>query len=229
MSPTRLTPAPEKMPTSIAEIYELITGECVEIRSKLNLFNELFRKSQERMDFLASHAGYFFAYLRSTILQDLVLAFSRITDPASMGSRGKYQNVSLDQLHKRARQAGGLDEDSERELGKLLTEIDEVQSRLISPIRDKFVAHYDCGYVLGYEAKEVPNVTPDDLLKQLERVEAFTHALRRFYDLSTISFSGAPYDHDVVALVHCLSKVNAYEELEKAGHIPRHTFWNYEI
>lgn len=88
-----------KIPEDVSEIYEKIHAETVWLHHRWACYSELFRHTPRRIELLNASAPTFFFIVQELIERDVVLSFSRLTDPAR--DNRKNENISLDMLQER--------------------------------------------------------------------------------------------------------------------------------
>lgn len=76
-----------KIPEDVSEIYEKIHAETVWLHHRWACYSELFRHTPRRIELLNASAPTFFFIVQELIERDVVLSFSRLTDPARDNSR----------------------------------------------------------------------------------------------------------------------------------------------
>ena len=84
----------DKIPEEAREAFSVLSGEVIWLREKWLNYQYLFGHSQERIDLLNQAGSSLFAMIHDNFIDDFILGFSRLTDPA----KGREDNLSLEQL-----------------------------------------------------------------------------------------------------------------------------------
>lgn len=72
--------------------YELLSQDCIQLHSDLEVFGYLFSESNDRVLLMNVTAAIFFKQLQKTLWNSLLLQLCRLTDPAQTGNKN---NLSL--------------------------------------------------------------------------------------------------------------------------------------
>jgi hypothetical protein len=83
-----------RMPDSVAEVFDALKGKVLTAHARWTLALQLFG-SRDTVRFLYGFADVFFNEVKQTILADVFLKLSQLTDSARMG---RYENLSLHRL-----------------------------------------------------------------------------------------------------------------------------------
>src|ERR1700757_3279717 len=83
------------IPSGVAEVFEELRKEIIWLHARWILYNQLYGKSEKRVDLLNESAGTFFYVVQETFLADVHIALSKLSDPAATG---RFDNLSLEQL-----------------------------------------------------------------------------------------------------------------------------------
>ena len=125
------------------ELYSNLRSEIIRIHYRLQLVRRLF-VSLDIVDLLYKTAPQFFRTLRIDLMDTIVIAISRFTDPAK--SFNQFDNASLQQL------IHSLDSNIYSDLIRSLTNIlDQIKAKSsrIEKWRKKWAAHRDFAVVQG--------------------------------------------------------------------------------
>ena len=130
-----------KIPEDVSEIYEKIHAETVWLHHRWACYSELFRHTPRRIELLNASAPTFFFIVQELIERDVVLSFSRLTDPAR--DNRKNENISLDMLQERLKSLSAPESEQfiqscQELLGRL-----KIQCKPLLHLRRKVVAHFD--------------------------------------------------------------------------------------
>ena len=204
------------MPQQLREIHEDLKNRVVWLHAEWEIYGQLYRRSDKRVDLLNETAGFFFAMLQKLLLEHTALAVSRLTERIEIGGR---ENLVLKQLIDRLDpQAHGPLVDALREQ---LAQVEDLCDPF-RKIRNRRVAHADLLASLKAEENPVPGISP-------EMVEAAFEAIRQFMNRFEMHF-GEPetvYEHVTVAggdgdtLVGALKRSVEFRLAVERGDIPQ--------
>lgn len=122
------------MPAEIREVFTALQDEVFWLHAKWNIHRQLFGTSEERIDLLNDFGPDLFQIIYDSLLNDVLLTMSRLTDPATSF---KKENLTLSRLT-------NMIEEIDRK--KLLTELTALQDRTDEPfrrLRNRVIAHND--------------------------------------------------------------------------------------
>lgn len=187
------------------------------------IYQQLFRRSQTRSEFLRESAADFFQIIHDSLSNDIEIGLSRLGDPAS--TRVNKPNATLRRLFDHV--ASFDVEPLTTELRRLL----DLYNHQCSPIRvrrNKLLAHADLGAVLRKYAEgeppplsgPLPNVTPLDLEQAFETLREFMNTIERHFERSETAYEDIVMHEDGDALVHLLAEGRRYDELLKDDAVP---------
>ena len=175
------------------ELYSNIRSDVIGIHYRRQLIAELFT-SEEINELLNRTALRFFTTLKWDLLDTIVIAISRLTDPPK--SFRKCSNASLLQL------VLSLDSETDKELIRSLTSIwaqIQAKSTRITGWRKKWAAHRDLEIIQGAAPKPaISLVEVDEVLtligKFLNEFERVYQDLQLEIDLDTFPLSAEEFD-----------------------------------
>src|SRR5262252_1250852 len=133
------------IPAKLRPSWTFLHTQVIWLHGRWELFNQLYGKSPERMDFLNRTAPTFFALLQGILLNDLQLTLSKLADPATTGKR---RNLTLETLLEEIKNL------PEPQLAAQLTPLLEHYRAASSGTRvrrNKDIAHFEGKHML-YEA-----------------------------------------------------------------------------
>lgn len=156
--------------------------------------------------------------LQDVLLRDVQISISKLADGAESGPN---KNLTLRRLQKELRSAGEIDVADQMET---LLDAFETASKAIKHRRNKWIAHSDLGTRLAARAE--PLLGPSRA-----EIEAILAALRDVMNCVELEYTGATtaYEHFVMRhtgehVINAFARAKRYEELVKAGQIPRDDF-----
>ena len=84
------------MTESVEETYEYVSQQVTQLHAHWKILRQLYANDEQRK-LLDSKAPAFFGIIQDVLIESILLALSRLTDPAEMRS-GRYQNLTLERL-----------------------------------------------------------------------------------------------------------------------------------
>jgi hypothetical protein len=206
------------MPATIQPLWDSLNQEVIGLHAYWLTYRQLFCESEERLDLLNDCAGQFFYIVQDSLLSDLQLSLSKLSDPAeTMGKKSATLQRLLDEIT--ALNIPQLTVELTRQL-----EVYTDRCRGIKKRRNKELAHADLATLLqkyGY-AKGTQIQGPSR-----QEIEDALAALRQFMISIDVHFTGieTAYEHfisrdDGDSLVLILKQGLRYQELTKTEQIP---------
>lgn len=183
-----LVPIPPLMPAEVSEPFEVIKGDVVNLHAKWKVYRQLFATSDADRVFLeAAHNA--FALIHESMISDVVMTLSRLSDPAR---QGKNANLSLEHLATALSAVGELELTEEvRQKAAAASKACEVARRH----RDKTLAHRDLAVALGGSAASVPRLSRQKIEEALAAVRECLNAIELHFRLGRY-----PYESVIVPL-----------------------------
>lgn len=83
------------MPPDVKTIFETLQEDVISVHAKWKVFRQLFGTNEKRIAILNDFAPDFFQIVHDGLIFDILLTFSRLTDPADCL---KKENLTLDRL-----------------------------------------------------------------------------------------------------------------------------------
>ena len=77
-------------------VFRKLSNHVAELHYLWNLYLDIFGGEKEQMDLLNNSGVHFFYLVQRQIIQNVVLTFSKLTDP---NRQGQNENLSLTQIH----------------------------------------------------------------------------------------------------------------------------------
>lgn len=152
----------------IAALWHHIT----ELHSEWKILLELFGVSQAQSDFLNKNAGAFFDTVYDTLIRDILLGVSRLTDPLSTAGS---DNLVLERLALLPEVAGDTVLSS-----KVTTQLAAVKAQVTSirDYRNKYLAHLDLAASLGPGSEVLPGIKRQDIDAVLQGIADLFNLIR---------------------------------------------------
>jgi hypothetical protein len=124
-------------------LYSSTDRSISEVYARWAIYNQLFDSGQENVDLLNKSGSYVFHLLQRLLLDDTILALSRLTDPPKTG---RYENASIAHLAELA--TPNLTSLTASEVSSLLASLkNHVVNAKVH--RDKAIAHADLEHATG--------------------------------------------------------------------------------
>ncbi|WP_065204318.1 AbiU2 domain-containing protein [Shewanella woodyi] len=135
------------------EIFEKLKAEVNNLHFHWMIYRQVFAQGPEEIELLNENGAYFFHITQYLFLDNVSLAFSKLTDP---NRQGKNENLSLKQLIVKANEA---------EKPELVNELKEKFNRLknscenFRKLRNKRIAHADLEHAIGTNKELLPGIS----------------------------------------------------------------------
>ena len=203
-----------KMPADIAEVYDGLFQETGRAHVVWKYYQQLYAVDSAQIDLLNRTAPAFFYFLQDVLMDDIILAISRITGPSQTGrGSGAKDNLSLEQLLAKIRVTEAADFCSE--LYGLLAQI-RVHCAGLDDLRNRTIAHIDLRTALKTHPDPLPDISRKLIGEALETCAAFLNRV-------TVHFTSIPvyYDFpmhgDAGDLIFFLRQAEEYEAKNEAA------------
>lgn len=204
-----------RIPEPVRDIFAGLRSEFIEINARWIMYRQLYGVGPERVELLNESAGTFFNQLQWVLLNDTVLALSRLTDPSESFGR---ENLVLAQLFDR------LDPELHRDLiQKLKEHLTEVANRCapFRTIRNRRVAHADLLTALKIDPDPLPGITREMVEKALESIQEFMNKFEYCFCGSTMLYRHTVTNSDGEALIWQLKRASDWRDGVADGTIPK--------
>lgn len=193
--------------------FEAIEDEVLWLHAKWKIFRQLFGKNEQRIALLNDFAPDFFEIVHDSILYDVFLTLSRLTDPAEMGP---WKNLTFQRLVKM------LETDGHQQLASKLTPVLKTINERCEPIRpwrNKRIAHRDFGSGLQYEPDPLPGVSRQMVEDALAIVRQFMTELHIALKNADTEYADIDLRGDGDQIVWYLKQAGAYRKHRVSGHV----------
>lgn len=202
------------IPPGISEIFEELRTEINWLHGRWIVYQELFGKSEKRIELLNECASAFFYVVQDVLLGEVQVSLSKLTDPAD---KGKFENLTLEQLHKRVEAHG------EQQLSTNLRTLLDDLHRKCQPFRtwrNKRLAHLDLTTAMQSTANPLPEISRQMIEDALQVVREYMNSIERHYCDSEMGYEHFMISSGGDALVSMLKYGLRYEELLQDRKIP---------
>jgi HEPN superfamily AbiU2-like protein len=205
------------MGSELGELHFLLWKDVTSLHFEWNQYTELFGTHPSRIDVMNSAAPRFFWSLERVLWQDILLALSRLADPA--GTRGQ-QNLTFRRLLTVLPDGGPK--------AALVSALDEYEhrSQFARNWRHSLFAHRAYDHAAEPDVHPLTNASRASVLAALEAARDLMNLLELHYQGSPTAYEdcidpiGGAHD-----LLSCLERgVQARRGTEQSGRIGRATF-----
>ncbi|SYZ72745.1 conserved hypothetical protein [Candidatus Zixiibacteriota bacterium] len=200
----------QDFPQHIRPLYDLLNREVIELNMHWDIFKQLYTGRSLLIDLLNESAPVFFGKLQTILLDDIILAISRLSDPAKSGNN---ENLSLKKM-KEGLDAKGYD-DLKEKLARRIIEIDS-KCESFRRHRNKRVAHRDLTAKVRPLEENLPDIKVGDIEAAILNINGFLNDVEANYnDLSSCVYDHVitPYLGFVDGLIHKLKMAAALDFL----------------
>lgn len=176
--------------------------DLVHLKDHWHQYVTLYASAPATVALLNRHARWFFGSLQRSLIRDLILGVSRLTDAPGTGDKANLVLTELLRDPKLAEDHGLRDE--------LTTRIAAVCTRA-APIRahrHKYIAHRDYAVALGRSEDLLPQV-------QLALLDAILEELTAIYAVHGLRLHGTSYAFDLEALGSVDALLRSLERADK--------------
>ena len=181
------------MGDDLGRLFHELTSEENWLRDKWAVFQELFQRSQERLDLLDRTASHFFCSLRKLLFEDAMLHLSRLTDPS----------VSIGKTNLTVKRLPASISDPELK-ASVETAIDDLvkNCEFARDMRNRWLAHTDLKTARREHPHTLPAVMPEDIARALQCLRAVLLLIEEHYSFPPTLTLRDPWGAE--ALVHRL-------------------------
>ena len=160
------------MGTDLGTLYTALVNEVIWVHAKWTQYQQLYARSSERIALLNDVAGHFFGIIQDSLLEDVILHLTRLTDPPQ--SLGK-DNLTLQRLH-----AFISDARLAKEVNDLVQAV-VVACESARKWRNRQLAHRDLGLALASATVPLPGISYADIKAALAAMRAVLNCLESHY------------------------------------------------
>jgi AbiU2 len=199
----------KQMPIEIAELHGALWQELVWLHAKRHTFCQLYA-SQEAVDLLNRSAPSLFAIYQEVLISDVLMAISRLSDPASTGSgKRAKENLTLARLVNAV--DGATCPEVRADLDHALTVMRD-DCEFARENRNRRIAHSDLETALRGPSNPLPAVTRNRIENTLRAICDIMNKVEGYFHDSDTHFESPPMDGDGSALLIALKHAEAYRE-----------------
>jgi hypothetical protein len=193
-------------PAGTGEIFHELRTSVVHLHVNWRSHRSLFRTSRERIEVLNWAASGFFALLDGILLDAVMLAIARLTDPPK--SAGKY-NACL------ARLIEMLEPSAEKAFADgLQSKLEQLQEHCepVRQIRNRVLAHRDLDTVLQYHPDPLPGISQAYIDKVLEEIGQLLGDIEKHFRGSPTEYRYVISPGDAESLILALESAREHEK-----------------
>jgi hypothetical protein len=158
------------MGDELGRVYTALSTELSRLQVKWHMYRQLYGKSQERLDVLHQAAGHFFSILHQSLIGDVVLHLSRLTDRPRTAGR---ESLTIQRLP-----ALLPDETLQTDVAALVTAA-RTACAPVRPWRDWLSAHTDLQVAISSEP--VPGISRAQIETAIVSVRAVLNRIEVHY------------------------------------------------
>jgi hypothetical protein len=190
------------------EAIRQLYSEIAHLYGNWQLLKQLFGQSEERVDLLNRTASSFFWVTQQTLLADLCVRLSRLTDPAW----NRHQaNLTLERLLKLPCCTNNLALHQD-----LTKQIDEFKT-ICAPLRKhRQKALADAELATALKTERLPMLLEQDIENALQALAGIWNTLERKLESPATNFTGVPYQGgDGDSLIRALEQAEEWKKHER--------------
>lgn len=159
---------------SINEIIEKLHYEVLLIHTKWEMYRQLFRHSDARLQLLSERTYAFFSLIQRVLMNDIRLSLSKLIDPARTG---KHDNLSFAHLGQLMEENGDLV--LSPKLSQTLCDL-EKECKEIQTYRNKLLAHSDLKTAMQ-DGANLQTISLESSEKALELTRKYMNHIQGYY------------------------------------------------
>jgi len=168
----------EVLGPELGPLYHQLWNECAWVHLKWQEHQELFGKSEERVDLLNRAAGAFFRMIQDSLWEDTLLHIARLVDRTSVAGKANLTIQRLPDL---------VDETIQSETRDLVNAAVEASGFAVD-WRNRRIAHRDLKLALAEGVQPLANATTRGVDAALEAIAAALNRLELHYFDSTVMY-----------------------------------------
>jgi hypothetical protein len=200
------------IPDSFRDLWEYLESEVTWLHGRWKIYRQLYGTSPERIDLLNKTASAFFYIVENTLFDGVVLALSRLTDPATKGSQ---DNAVLEQLLRQPEIMADA-----ALIARLTDRLQQLRDKCTEfrKIRNKRIGHNDLSIAL--KATSLPPVSREMVEGALLLLREFMNDVQQHFTGSVTAYEHFAMMSDGEALIYRLRQAQAYERAVLEGLVP---------
>lgn len=193
------------MTATLESVFECVNQSVIQLTFRWKIFCQLFDSGSDNIALLNASGAEVFGLFQRLVLGDVIMALSRLTDPASSGRNKSDENANIKYLLLNA--TDYVDQDTNAELQASLARLeDHVKNLRVH--RNKALAHADLWHTL--EPDTLPQVLYDDLEGAMKECRNLMSKLGKLLFARTCSYEVIiPFGRSGSDLLSYLRKAHA--------------------
>lgn len=197
------------LPQEIQDTFRSLESEVNWLHGKWIIYCQLYGTSQERIALLNKSASTFFRIIHDVLLDEVVLALTRLTDPdKSVGKDNRSFGQLIEQLDNIGKYSG-LVNSLEIKLTKL-----NAQCAPFREWRNRRIAHSDLLTALSLHPDPLPGISRDSIKQALQIASAFMNEFATFFGENYTAYDQFWMEADGEPLISILEQFWKYREAE---------------
>jgi hypothetical protein len=191
-------------PRAVADVHRALWPHVVDLQGQWNTFRRLFMTNDGTVDVLNWAARGLFAKMQRSLVDEMILAIARLTDPPQTGS---HKNVVLERLAQECDAAGRKD------VGEQVRRCLHEARKLSAAMRDqrnRRLGHLD--FTTHVEQQSVPAVFVREISGALRWIKAAMNSVEVALEGRTTMYSAYSVTGDAGSLVHVLRAARESDE-----------------
>ena len=188
-------------------IVDALWNHITELHAEWKIVTELFGGGQEQADLINATAGGFFDTVYRTLMRDILLEVSRLTDPLATAGKDKLVLERLALLPE-VQAVDGL-------AARVSAKLADVKSQAASirDYRNKYLAHLDLAVTIGPSSDVLPSITRQDIDGVLAAVSDLFNLIEQPLRDSTVLFKEVSIHGGPRALLKRLDEARSWRSL----------------
>jgi len=198
-------------------LYKSLMHQITNLHMYWKVYRQLYAKSQKRIDLLNETGPLVFNILQRLLIDEVTLAFCRLTDPVKSAGKATHSLARLI-----ARVDGRTYPNQKHDLQIFL---DDLKSRA-QPFRErrnKAIAHSDLGITLKINKAILPGVSRKDVEDALDVIRKLMNRYEQEFNLTHTLYDHVilPLGSDGNFLTEQLKRAVAFRDLERSDNVNR--------
>lgn len=190
-----------------ARIVDALWNHITELHAELKTLLQLFGVTQEQSDFLNKAAGAFFDTVYRTLIRDILLGISRLTDPLATAGKDNLVLARLELLPEVTADAALS--------AKVSAKLADVKTKA-GPIRDyrnKYLAHLDLAVSIAPGSEVLPGIRRQDIDAVLEAISELFNLIEQNLRDRTVMFKDVSIIGGAESLLRHLEDAQSWRRL----------------
>lgn len=201
----------QHFPAAIRDIWSAIKSEVIWLHARWIIYRQLYGISPERVDLLNRSASMLFYIFQMTLLNDVQLSLSKLSDPAGSGAR---RNMTLDMLLQLLKNAG--ETNIVEQLSSLVADY-AISCERLRYRRNKTIAHFDLATMRSVKVAPLEGPSCEEIETALDALRKALNCVEFHYARSQTAYEEIIMEGDGNLLILNLWRGLRYAELVREG------------